>query len=128
MLKNKQNVGNSLLYIGSIIIAFLAEGIFYKIGIVTIIGNQFKETITNQQYFEQIEFYLLLMTFFFVPSVIIYLQSNIKKEFVKYNILICPIKWDNLIIFNWLMFILLLIGFWIFNIFVWHSLPLQNEI
>jgi len=122
MLKTKQHFGHSFLYLGSIIMAFTTEGIIYRAGIVAIIGNQFKETVIDQQYFEQLEFYIFLFSFFLIPSIIIYLQSNIKKEFQKHKIQINTIRWDNVIIINWMLFVLLLIGFWIYNILIIESL------
>ena len=100
----------------------IAEGLYYKIEIITIIGQQHEETITNESYFNTIENFLKLSIFFIIPGLGIFIQSILTKYFIKRHIKRELIKWGELVSVSWLMFILLLIGFLIINFHILYKL------
>lgn len=122
MLKERKSMGYATFFVITLILIFLAEGIYYKIEIITIIGQQHEETIIDEERFKNIKHYVELAIFFFMPGVAILIQHNLKKQFIKRHLKLTLIKWDRLISVNWMMFILLLIGFWIINIHILHTL------
>lgn len=119
---------SSIILLSTIIVALMAEAVMYYIGIVSLIGYTFKEAIIDLDYFRLTLFYSAIVTFFGIPIIFIFTKRNIRNTFSKEQLSYDRINWGILISIIWLLFIVLLVTLWILNLFVWHSLPLQNEI